>query len=113
MRTIKPNTRRRSPWGTVLLTLAAIVVGGAGSVGALAALRVIDPGSLAFWRSREKPIPADWVAIPRCAKAIERYTKVTREYLTNPLTGQWFVTYVPPDKVPPVSSAIPTRFCFA
>ena len=84
----------------MLLTVVAIVIGGAGTVAALAAIKVIDPGKLAFWREKEKPIPADWVAIPRCAKAIERYTKVTREYLTNPLTGGWFVTYVPPNKVP-------------
>ena len=36
MRPIKPNTRRRSPWRTVLLALLAIVVGGAGTVAALA-----------------------------------------------------------------------------
>ena len=52
MRAIKPNTRRRSLWRTVLLTLLAVVVGGAGTVAALAVLKVIDPAKLAFWRSK-------------------------------------------------------------
>ena len=100
MRAIKPNTRHRSLQRTVLLALVAILIGGAGTVALLGATKVIDLGKLAFWREKEKPIPANWVAIPRCARPIERYTKVTAEYLTNPLTGGWFVTYVPPDKVP-------------
>ena len=31
MRAIKPNTRRRSLWRTVLLAIVAIAVGGAGT----------------------------------------------------------------------------------
>ncbi len=81
MRAIKPNTRRRSPWRTVLLTVAAIVVGGAGTVALLGATKLVDLGKLAFWREKEKPVPADWVAIPRCARPIERYAKVTRRVL--------------------------------
>ena len=52
MRPIKPNTRRRSLWRTVLLALVAIVIGGAGTVAALAGLKVIDLAKLAFWRSK-------------------------------------------------------------
>ena len=37
MRAIKPNTRRRSLWRTVLLAIVAIAIGGAGTVAALAA----------------------------------------------------------------------------
>ena len=66
MRVIKPNNRRRSLWRTVLLAFVAIVVGGAGTVAALAAFKVIDPAKLAFWRS-EVAIPADWIPIPMCA----------------------------------------------
>ena len=73
---------------------------------------MIDLGELAFWRDKAKPIPADWVAIPRCARPIERYTKVTTEYLTNPLTGGWFVTYVPPDKVPASVIRDPKKILF-
>ena len=112
MRAIKPNTRRRPLSRTVLLTGMAIVIGGAGTVALLGATRVIDLGKLAFWREREKPIPADWVAIPRCAKPIERYTKITMEYLTNPLTVRWFVTYVPPDKVPTGVVLDPNKILF-
>ena len=41
----------------MLLTLLAVVVGGAGTVAALALLRVIEPEKLAFWREKLKPIP--------------------------------------------------------
>ncbi len=57
MRAIKPNTRRRSMWRTGLLALAAIIVGGAGTVAALAFFRVVEPERLAFWRAKEKPDP--------------------------------------------------------
>ena len=50
--------------GHRVLALLAIVVGGAGTVAALALARVIDPNKLAFWREAVKPIPRDWVAIP-------------------------------------------------
>lgn len=42
MRPIKPNTRRHSLWRSVLLGLGAIIIGGAGTVAALAGLKVID-----------------------------------------------------------------------
>ncbi len=99
MRAIKPNTRHRSVWRTVLLTLLAIVIGGAGTVAALAALRVIDPAKLAFWRGKEA-IPADWIPIPLSARAIPAYTTVTRDYLMNPKTAEWIVVYRPPKAVP-------------
>ena len=99
MRTIQANSRRRSWLSTVLLTLLAIVLGGGGTVAALAFFKMIDPAKLAFWRKPE-PIPADWVAIPRCIRPIPAYTRVTRDYLINPNTGTWFVNYLPPEKVP-------------
>ena len=80
MRAIKPNTRRRSLWRTVLLAIVAIVVGGAGTVAALAVFKVIDPAKLAFWRSKEAD-PAGWIPIPICARPIPAYTTVTRDYL--------------------------------
>ena len=88
MRPIKPNTRRRSLWRTVLLALVAIVIGGAGTVAALAGLKVID---LANWLSGgTKPDhPAGWIAIPLSARSIPAYTEVTRDYLMNPKTGEW------------------------
>ena len=63
MRPIKPNTRRRPLWRTVLLSFLAIVIGGAGTVAALAGLKVIDPAKLAFWRSKETH-PAGWIRLP-------------------------------------------------
>ena len=88
MRAIKPNTRRRSLWRTVLLAILAIAVGGAGTVAALAYFNVIDAAKLAFWRSREAD-PTGWIPIPMCARPIPAYTKVTRDYLMDPKTAQW------------------------
>ena len=99
MRAIKPNARRRSLWRTVLLALGAIVIGGAGTVGGLAAFKVIDPAQLAFWRSKH-PIPAGWIPIPVCARPIPAYTMVTRDYLIDPQTSQWLVDWKPPQEVP-------------
>ena len=93
MRAIKPNTRRRSLWRTVLLAILAIAIGGAGTVAALAGLKVIDPAKLAFWRSKDA-IPKDWVSIPMCARPIPAYTKVTRDYLFDPKTAQWACWFI-------------------
>jgi hypothetical protein len=96
MRPIKPNTRRRPLWHTVLLAILAITIGGAGTVAALAYLKVIDPAKLAFWKSN-KSIPADWVPIPVCAKRIPAYSLVAREYLLDPRNpNQFLVDYLPP-----------------
>ena len=86
MRAIKPNTRRRPLWRTVLLAIVAIVIGGAGTVAALAGLKVIDPAKLAFWRSKEAD-PRGLDCHSRCARPIPAYTMVTRDYLMNPKTG--------------------------
>ena len=90
MRPIRPNTRRRSPWRTVLLSILAIAVGGAGTVAVLGATKVIDLGRLAFWRARAAdPLPPGWIAVPVSARPIPAYAKVTRDYLTDPKTGTW------------------------
>jgi Flp pilus assembly protein CpaB len=99
MRAIKPNTRRKSLWRTVLLTGVAIVVGGAGTVAGLASLKVIDPAKLAFWKSQET-IPAGWVPIPVAARTIPAYTMVSRDDLKDPKTGQWLLAWRAPDAVP-------------
>ncbi len=103
MRAIKPNMRHRSLWRTVLLALVAIVIGGAGTVGALVALKVIDPAQLAFWRTKEKKervIPKGWIAVPVCARPIPAYEMVTLDYLVDPKTHSWAVSYKPPNEVP-------------
>ena len=100
MRVIKSNARRQSLWRTVLLTVVAIVIGGAGTVAALAGLKVIDPEKLAFWHEKERAIPADWVSIPVCARSIPAYTMVTRDFLMNPKTGQFVLVWKPPTLVP-------------
>ena len=99
MRPIKPNTRRRSLWRTVLLAIGAIVIGGAGTVAALAGLKVIDLAKLAFWRSQAgHPGGLDWHSLS--ARSIPAYTTVTRDYLFNAKTGDLVLKWVPPDAVP-------------
>ncbi len=93
MRAIKPNMRHRSPWRTVLLALLAVVVGGAGTVAALAYFNVIDREKLAFWRAKETSIPADCIPVPLTARLIPAYTTVTRDYMMNPKTAQWVLVY--------------------
>ncbi len=100
MRAIKPNAHRRSLWRHCAPDAAGGCRRRCGNRGRPGTGEGDRPEKLAFWREAVKPIPADWVAIPRCARPIEPYTKITAEYLTNPLTGRWLVTYVPPDKVP-------------
>ncbi|MGO9111851.1 MAG: hypothetical protein ACLP9L_21705 [Thermoguttaceae bacterium] len=100
MRPIKPNTRHRPLWRTVLLAFLAIVIGGAVTVAALAGLKVIDPAKLAFWRQKVEPIPADWVPVPVPVRAIPAYTMVTKDFLINPKTGAWEVVWSPPNLVP-------------
>jgi len=99
MRPIKPNLRRRSLWGTALLALGAIVIVGAGTVAALAGLKVIDLAKLAFWKSKQT-IPAGSIGVPLTARAIPAYTTVTREYLVDAKTGELEVKWYAPDKVP-------------
>lgn len=99
MRPIKPNIRRRPLWRTVLLALLAIVIGGAGTVGALAGFKVIDPARLAFWRSK-KTHPKGWIPIPLSARSIPAYTAVTRDYLMNAKTGEQELDWRPPNEVP-------------
>ncbi len=97
MRPIKPNTRRRSLWRTVLLALGAIVIGGAGTVAALAGLKVIDLAKL--WGTKPDH-PANYIAIPLSARSIPAYTEVTRDYLMNPKTGQWVLVWRAPEAIP-------------
>jgi hypothetical protein len=99
MRAIKPNTRRRSLWRTVLLAGLAVVIGGGGTVAALAYFKVIDPAKLAFWRSRQGH-PAGWIPVPICMRPVPAYTTVTGDYLTDPRTGELAVVYTPPKSIP-------------
>ena len=97
MRPIKPNARRRSLWRSVLLAIGAIAIGGAGTVGALAAFKVIDLSRL--WGTRPDH-PAGYVGIPLSARSIPAYTEVTRDYLLNPKTGELVLKWVAPNDVP-------------
>ncbi len=89
MRPIQPNTRRRSLWRTVLLSLGVLVLGSAGTVALLGATNVIDLGRLAFWRAKGNPVPPGWIAVPVSARPIPAYSLVTRDYLIDPKTGTW------------------------
>lgn len=99
MRAIKPNAGRWSPWQAVLLSGLAVVLGGAGTVAALAYLKVIDPAKLAFWRNGRSH-PDGWIAVPISPRPIPAYTRVTGHYLTDPKTGELAVVYMPPQAIP-------------
>ncbi len=99
MRAIRPNTRRRPLWHTVLLAIVAIAIGGAGTVAALAYLKVIDPAKLAFWR-RQEAIPAGCIPVPIAARPIPAFTEVTGDYLTDPKTLGLARVYMPPRAIP-------------
>ena len=99
MRPIKPNTRRQPLWRTVLLVLGAIIIGGGGTVAALAGLKVIDPAKLAFWKSKPV-IPAGWIGIPLSARSIPAYTEVTRDDVMNRKTAELELKWVSPNSVP-------------
>ena len=100
MRSIKPNTHRRAVWRTVLLAVGAIVIGGAATVGLLAATNVVPLAKLEFWRPQAAPIPRDWIAVPVPVRAIPAYSMVTKDYLINPKTGSWEMIWSPPKLVP-------------
>ena len=97
MRPIKPNTRRRPLWRTVLLALVAIVIGGAGTVALLGVTKVIDLAKLAFWRARKNRFPRAGLAFPCPLEPIPAYTMVTRDYLINPKTGAWELEWSAPE----------------
>ena len=103
MRTLKSPTRRRPMWQWALIVLLVLGVGGAATVAGLVGLRVIDPARLAFWR-QPKGYPDDWVAIPVSARPIPAFTKITREQLTNPKTGQLATMMLPPSMAKKVIS---------
>ena len=97
--TIKPNTRRRSLWRTVLLAIVAIAVGGAGTVAALAYFNVIDPAKLAFWRSKEADHKG-MIPVPVAARSINAFTEITGYDLTDPKTGELTTVYMLPREIP-------------
>jgi len=101
MRSNKTNSRRNSNARNALIVGMAIVIGGAGTVAALAALKIVDPVKLAFWRSKPlpPPIPTGWIEVRTCAKTIPAHTLITNEYLENPRTGNFMGVFVPPEKV--------------
>ncbi len=99
MRPIRPNTRHRSPWRTVLLAIAALAVGGAGTVAALAYFNVIDAAKLAFWRSN-RASHKGLIPVPVAARSINAFAEITGYDLTDPKTGELAMVYMPPRAVP-------------
>ncbi len=89
MRAIRPTNRRTSLWTKLLLGFGILLVGGAGTVAALGAMKIVDLQQLAFW-SKPKTYPADWLEVPICSKTVPPYTAVTDDYLT--------VLHAPPEQ---------------
>lgn len=96
MRPIKPHFRRRPAWQKALLALGAIVIVGGVSIGSLAALKVIN---VSKWFGRSRPTyPADWIAVPLSTRPIPAYTRVTRDFLLDPKTGEPVLKWYSPQE---------------
>lgn len=104
MPTYRRTKQSGSWWKILLLMAAALLIGGAGTVGTLAATGTVDLASLAFWRTKplEEPrIPPGAVAVPISARPIPAYTKLTRDHLFNAKTGKFAFVYLMPDQLQP------------
>lgn len=83
-----------------LFATLTLVVGGGGTLAALAFLGVVD---LPFLRSVVPPRDphAGMVAVLACGQPIEAYSKVTRDHLANPETGELMLLFRKPEEVKP------------
>ena len=86
------STRRTtSPVLVIGLTLMLIIVGGGGTVFALAAFGIID---LPFMRPRP-PSRDGQVLVPMSGRIIPAYALIHRDDLGNPQTGLWNEQWIP------------------
>jgi Flp pilus assembly protein CpaB len=100
------NRRRRSPLVTMAVLAFVLLVGGAGTVGTLAAMGQVDLSFLPFF-ANEEPAPVEpeapsfegMVPVPVSAAEIPAYTKVTREHLINRQKGDFSVVYIAEDQI--------------
>ncbi len=100
MRPIQPRRGGRSPWATALMAVLGIAMGGALTFGALWATGLVElPGQQAG-RAAAGP-PPGFIPVPVAARPIPAYTRVSREDLMNPTTGEWLVRYMDPENLPP------------
>jgi Flp pilus assembly protein CpaB len=95
MRAVHPSSKRRS-WPLVVGVLAALVGGGAGTVGTLWSMGELD---LSFFKKKET-IPPGAIGIPVSARRIAAFTKVTRDDLIDPQTKAIKAMYLMPEQVP-------------
>jgi len=89
--------RRRSPLLAVALVGLALLTGGAGTVGTLAAMGEVDLSFLPFFNKpvvEENVIPPGSIAVPVSAVEIPAYTKITREHLFNAAKRDFAVVYI-------------------
>jgi len=106
MPAIRPTRRRRSPLLLAMVSLAAILAGGAGTLAVLIALGHL---SWPLWKTETKDDHAGMVAIPISAREIPAYSKITLTDLVDPETGALKVTYLPPQRVPEEAILSPTQ----
>ena len=96
------NRRRRSPLLIVAVVVLALLVGGAGTVGTLAAMGEVD--LMAFFNPESEPTetPAsvpEGVPVPLSTVEIPAYTKITREHIFDATVGDFAVVYIPKDQI--------------
>lgn len=96
------HRRRRSPLLTLAIIVLVLLVGGAGTVGTLAAMGEVD--LLSFFKPESEPpeTPAsapEGVPVPVSAMEIPAYTKLTREHLFDAKAGDFSVVYIPKEQI--------------
>jgi len=93
MRSANSRSRGGLPSQTAVKGVFAGLLVAAGVVATLAL-----SGHLPFWR---RPIDhTGMIPVPICARTIPPYTRVTREFLVNPATGEMANYWFHPDKLP-------------
>ena len=93
MRSANSRSRGGLPSQTAVKGVFAGLLVAAGVVATLAL-----SGHLPFWR---RPIDhTGMIPVPICARTIPPYTRVTREFLVNPATGEMAQYWFHPDKLP-------------
>ena len=98
------NRRRRSPLLTVAVVGLALLIGGAGTVGTLAAMGEVDLPFLSFFSQEpaQTGTPAsapEGTPVPVSSVEIPAYTKITREHLFDTKVGEFSVVYIPKDQI--------------
>jgi hypothetical protein len=82
---------------TFSLILLTLFFGGVATIGSLWALGIVDP--LALWRPKAPSRPPSGIPVLVSGRAIPAYTRITREHLVDPKTGDLAIRYLSPKTI--------------